>query len=92
MTWMIEGRWTGPVNPAGDYTRDAHREYTYSRKFAEQVRNLGSILFTDGTRLLLSVGQRTQRSKRPPEIPGYGSLIRDCIRLGVKSVAELPTP
>jgi hypothetical protein len=98
MTWMIEGRWTGPINPAGDWTNIVHREFTRSRKFVEQVCELSSILFTDGTKLLLSVDERTQGSKRtrgskrPPEIPGYGPLIRDCIRLGVNSVAALPKP
>jgi len=91
-TYMIEGEWTGPSSPAGGYTRHVHREYTKSKRRADDCERLGSILYTDGTRLLLSVEDVTEThyTKRRPKINGYSKLIGDCLAHGVSAVADLP--
>ncbi len=88
--WMIEGEWSGPVNPAGDWTRIVHREFTTDQDRADACRALGSILYTDGTRLFLSVTSSDRRAL--PLLDGYGRLITDCIAQGVSSVDELEKP
>ena len=85
--WMIEGKWTGPQSPAGDFTRIVHREYTRDRARADACRDMRTILYTDGTRLILRVTPHT--GKKLPANDNYGSLISDCIRAGVTSVDEL---
>ena len=87
-TWMIEGNWTGPVNPAGDWTRLAHREYTTSYDRAHDAAGIPSIRFGDGTSLVLRVAEHHGRRDR--EVNGYGDLITDCIRYGVTAVDDLP--
>ena len=87
-TWMIEGEWSGPSDPAGDWNRLVHREYTTSQQRADACREMGSILYSDGTRLLLHVS--VHHGCRHGSRNGYGDLIPDCIRHGVKSVEDLP--
>ena len=87
-TWMIEGEWTGPSDPAGDWCRLAHREYTTSKLRADACRAMGSIRYSDGTRLLLHVSPHIGR--RIGSRNGYGDLITDCIRHGVTAVEDLP--
>lgn len=81
-THTIEGTWTGYTS---SQRRVVHREHTRSESRIEAVRKLGSIAYTDGTRLLLHVSE----GKRGKPKDGYGSLIRDCIAQGVNTVAEL---
>ena len=89
-TWMIEGRWSGPTYPIGDYTELQHREYTTNHDFAMQVRELGVITFGDQTTLTLTVTPRSQHDgKRLPELDGYPVLIRDCVRMKVNTVDKL---
>ncbi len=82
-SYTIEGKWTGYTSAQ---RRVVHREHTRSKKRADQIRELGSIGYTDGTRLLLHVIDG--KSGKP--INGYSSLINDCLRHGVNSVAALP--
>lgn len=96
-TYQITGSWSGPANPAGDWVRLQHVEYVRSRgkdepSFVQSVRELGSIIFTDGTALHLEVADVTgiHRNHRPPEKRGYDRLIRECVRHGVSRVADLP--
>lgn len=87
---MIEGRWSGPANPAGSWTSLVHREYTDRKRFASQCKILGSIGYSDGTRLRLRVHKRERgEGKRPREVDGYSELIRDCIYYEVNSVDDL---
>lgn len=88
-TWMIEGEWSGPQNPAGNWTRIVHREFTKSRNRADACRNLHSILYSDGTRLFLTVTERHRSGQRPPAIPGYHELINACLQTGIASVDDL---
>ncbi len=87
-TWMIEGVWSGPQNPAGNYTRIVHREFTSSQTRVDACRDLGSIRYDDGTLLFLTVSPAPRRG-RPEAINGYNNLIDSCIAEGVASVAEL---
>ena len=82
-SYTIEGEWTGYTSAQ---RRVVHREHTRSEKRTDDIRKLGSILYTDGTRLLLSVTP----GKRGKAIDGYRSLIAKCIHHGVSSVADLP--
>ena len=85
----ITGEWSGPASPAGDYTRIVHREVTKDAALVEFVRQHDRILYTDGTCLILSVRPLAKGERaRPPKL-GYSTLIRDCARFGVSSVAEV---
>jgi hypothetical protein len=81
MTYIIEGIWSGY---GSGRDKLAHREYTDDAERAEKCKQMHSIRFTDGTVLYLKVYE-----ERLPAMNGYGDLISDCIRQGVKSVAEL---
>lgn len=85
----IVGIWSGPTNPAGDFTRDCHREVTRDRSLILFLKGVHGIRFTDGTMLYLSARQmdKGERAKKP--INGYTTLIRDCARYGVSSVDAL---
>lgn len=83
--WMIEGEWSGYRS---GQRRVTHREYVRDAALAEKVRALGSIGYTDGTRLDLCVTPHRGK-KALPAILGYSQLIRDCVRLGVRSVHAL---
>jgi hypothetical protein len=50
---------------------------------------MGRILFTDGTCLYLRVYRKEDRKPLAPK-PAYKTLISDCVRHGVNSVAALP--
>jgi hypothetical protein len=84
--YEITGEWSGYRS---SQSRIVHREYTKNKAFAEKVRELRSIRYTDGTFLDLDVRQMEYRERKQKEIPGYTSLIRDCIAKGVNSVEEL---
>lgn len=84
-TWMIEGHWSGPKDPAGDWTRVVHREYTTSRHRAQRCGRMGPIEFTDGTTLMLAV-KPISKGPRAPQIPGYAQLINECLHWDVCSV------
>ena len=86
-TWMIEGLWSGPVSPAGEWNRMQHREYTRSKRRAEACEKLGRIRFSDGTCLRLLVTPHTG-GKRLPTRNGYGELIDRCVAAGKDVNAE----
>ena len=81
--YTIEGKWTGYTS---NQSRVVHREHTRSAARADEIRSLGSILYTDGTRLLLSV----RNGKHGAAIDGYRKLIADCLKYGVSSVSDIP--
>ena len=85
-THTITGTWSGPVSPAGDYTRCCHLEHTRSRQRIADIKALGSIQFTDGTMLRLSVAV----GKHGKPVNGYSDLIGRCLRHGVTRVVDLP--
>lgn len=98
-TYAIIAEWTGPQNPAGDWTRLQHCEHVRSQKkqmpdWLQRVDDMGQIIFTDGTSLLLSVRDITgvRGKDRPPHQPdsGYKQLIRQCLHHGTNKVEELP--
>lgn len=81
-TFTIEGEWSGYTSAQ---CHVVHREHTRSKKRADAIRDLGSISYTDGTRLRL----RVIEGKSGKPISGYGSLIGQCLAKGVNSVAAL---
>jgi hypothetical protein len=89
--YLIEGTWSGYVSRQ---SRVVHREYVTSHAFAEAVSGLGSIRYTDGTCLILSVkqfnGDFRKKGMKLPEIKGYSSLIRECVAAKVYAVSDLP--
>lgn len=92
-TFMIEGNWSGPHNPAGEWTRMQHREYTTCPTFAEKCQALGQIAYGDGTLLYLRVQRWTKKDgKRLPEIKKYTELIHVCVATGINRVDDLPKP
>ncbi len=85
---MIEGEWRG-YRASQDHV--VHREYLSQggdNKRLEWCKSNHSITFTDGTALILKVSEVSK--KQLPEISGYTSLISDCVRHDVNSVAKLP--
>jgi hypothetical protein len=82
--WVVEGEWSGYTS---SQQRVVHRAVV-SAKTAQAIKDLGSIRFTDGTRLDLSV-RRCAPRERVTCINGYGALIADCLSLGVTSVSEI---
>lgn len=97
-TFQIVGTWSGPANPAGDYTRTCHVETmrdnnSRNEDFLDRVRELGHIVFTDNTTLFLTVVNVSgvHHSKRHKNKNGYGPLIRKCIKNETRFVAYLPT-
>jgi hypothetical protein len=84
VSYTIEGVWTGYTSAQRQV---AHREHTRSEERIEEIRKLGSILYTDGTKLLL----RVLEGKQGEPIDGYSKLIADCLRHGVNSVDALPS-
>ena len=85
-TWMIEGLWSGPHNPAGDWTKIPHREFTTDAQRVADCRRLRQIMFTDGTFLTLRIRKGKQVL---PSKDTYGGLITRCLAAGVDTVAEL---
>lgn len=87
--YEITGTWSGPQNPAGDYIRLCHREYTTRSKFAEWCQTNKRITFSDGTSLIFNVRtmDNGERAKKPMDY--YGSLIHSCYLHDVNSVDEL---
>jgi hypothetical protein len=77
--FVLEGEWTGYHS---GQARIVHRTVETHDRFPR------SILYTDGTCLLLTVRPAQPREK-VKEIHGYDSLISDCVRKGVASVAAL---
>ena len=87
--WMITGERSGPSNPAGNYTRNVHREVTKDAQRAKWCTD-HNIPYSDGTMLYLSVRPmgHGERSKEPMK-NGYGSLISDCVRHDCNDVERL---
>lgn len=85
--FIIEGTWTGYTS---SQSRVVHRTvhpvaFKALRAWAENTK---SITYTDGTRLILSV-RDCKPYEKVIEIHGYSSLIDQCARANVDSVAAL---
>jgi hypothetical protein len=85
--YIIEGVWTGYVSRQ---QRVVHRTVHdgAEKKLRAWAENAGSISYTDGTRLILSVRDCKPR-ERVEQIHGYTSLIKDCAYYDVSSVDDL---
>ena len=83
--YVIEGEWSGY---SSGQRRVVHREVTDRAARADWCRRAGCILYTDGTRLDLTVREAKPR-ERVTEIHGYTSLIDECERENLKTVAGL---
>jgi hypothetical protein len=84
--YEIVGTWTGY---GSEQQRVCHREYSIDKAYAEQVTKVRSILFTDNTRLILSVREMEMGERKLEPINGYSELIRRCIREGKDKVSDL---
>ncbi len=86
--FVIEGTWSGYRS---SQTRVVHRTVhkDSERKLRAWADANGSISYTDGTALWLTVREAKPR-ERVQVLNGYGSLIRDCVYHNVSSVAALP--
>lgn len=84
--YEITGEWSGYRS---SQRRVVHREYTTNKEFADKVKQLGFIRFTDGTTLDLTVREMKKGERRQSEILAYWELIRECIAKGKRSVSEL---
>lgn len=83
---VVEGTWTGYTS---GQRQVCHVHVEQNEKTAEAIRDLGRILYTDGTSLILRV-RPADRGERIKENRQYDELIRDCLRHGVRAVADLP--
>lgn len=87
--FVIEGEWSGYRS---SQQRVVHRQvFPGNRKMLRQwADNNHSILYTDGTRLLITVRDCKPR-ERVQQLLSYTKLIEDCARHGVSSVEALPS-
>ncbi len=87
--FVIEGEWLGYRSSQDRIVhRTVHKAaYKALRAWAEKTH---AIVYTDGTRLRLSVRDCKPREK-VQEIHGYDSLISACCRHDVSSVDALPS-
>lgn len=84
--YIIEGTWSGYRSWQ---ERLVHKDVTTDKKLADAVAKAHSIVYTDGTCLVLRV-RTAKKGERVTDLrKSYTSLIRDCARAGVWSVAEL---
>lgn len=85
--YIIEGEWTGYTSAQ---RRVVHREVV-TEKVAASARGLHSIVYTDGTSLIVRVRDAAPREKVAINNQ-YGSLIRQAIAHGGSRVlvADLP--
>ena len=82
--FVLEGTWRG-YRSSQDHV--CHREVCNEKK-ADWANKTFSILYTDGTTLELHARECKPR-ERVQEKRSYSSLIDDCYRKGVRTVAEL---
>jgi hypothetical protein len=87
--YEIIGTWSGPRNPAGDYTRICHREVVTDLELVEFCRRTHGLRFTDGTMLYLRVRALAPGERMGEQKLGYHSLIRECCAADVDSVDGL---
>lgn len=87
MRYLLEGVWTGYTS---SQRRVVHREIIRDGWRARRLRSLRSIVFTDGTSLLLSL-REMRRGEKANEIHAYQTLIRqaECRNGPVVLVADL---
>lgn len=79
--YVLEGEWTGYRS---SQQRVVHREVVIG-KFAEQVRKLHSIQYTDGTSLIIRVRPANHR-EHVARLDSYGDLIRKAVAHGGSTV------
>ncbi len=84
--YEIIGEWSG-YRPS--QRRVVHREYTTDSEFADKVKKLGFIVYTDRTTLDLTVREMEFGERKKPTIPEYTKLIRECILKGTHYVDKL---
>ena len=84
--FVLEGEWTGYTS---SQSRVVHREVVTGKR-VEALKNLHTIIYTDGTSLLLHLREAKPREK-VQEVKSYTSLINDALRVGKARVlvAEL---
>ena len=90
MRYVIEGTWSGY---SGSQRRVVHRDVHNDRWKTDAAlrvwaETVGSIRYTDGTRLCLDVRDCKPR-ERVQEINGYKRLIRECFRRNLSAVEDL---
>lgn len=85
--FIIEGTWTGYNTSQSKIVHVSVHEAS-RKKLREFVEKTYSILYTDGTRLLLRVRDAKPR-ERVKARPSYMSLIEECCHHGVSSVDAL---
>jgi len=83
--WILEGEWSGYTSAQQHVV---HREVISKQRAERIAKSLPGIRYTDGTSLWLSVRRALPREK-VQTINGYGSLIGDCLALGVTAVDQI---
>lgn len=85
--YVLEGEWTGYTS---SQQRVVHREVVTGKR-VDRLRNLRTIVYTDGTSLLLHLRPARFR-EQVHEMDSYGSLIRDAEKIGKSRVLvdEIP--
>lgn len=84
--YEITGEWSGYNSKQ---RRIVHREYVKNKDFAEKVKALGFVSYSDGTTLNLKVRQMSYGERKQSTINGYGSLIRSCIAKDTNDVSKI---
>ncbi|MNL91217.1 hypothetical protein D3C81_09470 [compost metagenome] len=84
--YEIIGIWSGYEDRQ---RKIAYREYTTNKQLVADIRKLNCVIYTDGTRLELSVREMQYRERKQTIILGYKTLVKECIKYGVNSVAQI---
>ncbi len=83
---LIEGTWSGYRS---SQERVVHRETTTEPWLIKALLgHYRSILYTDGTRLALTIRPLRKGERRPPDLLSYRELIRECALRNIWSVQE----
>jgi hypothetical protein len=92
LRYEITGEWSGPKNPAGDYTRLCYRETTTNEGLIQFVSRTHGIQFSDGTMLFLRCRPLGVTEQGKSDMLGYSELVHDCFMANVDSVDALNAP
>ena len=87
MRYVVEGMWTGYIS---QQCRVVHREVVDAKR-GEKLKKLHTIVYTDGTSLIISVREAKPR-ERVNVVHAYTALIKQAERTGKSRVlvADLP--
>lgn len=74
--YEITGTWSGYTS---SQSRVCYRDYTSDSNYAKEVDKLGYIVFSDNTKLYLTVRELEYRERKQSKMGTYTSCIKKCV-------------